>query len=129
MADPTDKIGKLGAASKRLTRRLLLIGENRVELLVVEALEERDRLVRAVVLALAAATMGLLAGISLSAAVVVLGWPYSPPGVLLALGGLYTVVGIVLCRRISALLRDRRPFADSLDQLKKDRACLEKILE
>ena len=55
--------------------------------------------------------------------------PYSPLGVLLALGGFYTVVGIALCRRIHALLRERRPFADSLDQLKKDRACLEKILE
>lgn len=129
MADPTDNIGKLGDASKRLTRRLLLIGGNRVELLVVEALEERQRLVQAVVLALAAATTGLLAGISLSAAVVVLGWPYSPLGVLLGLGGFYAIVGIALCRRIQTLLRERRPFADSLDQLKKDRACLEKILE
>lgn len=129
MADSTDNLGKLADASKRFTRRLLLIGENRLELLVVEALEERERLVRAVVLALAAATIGLLAGISLSAAVVVAGWPHSPLGVLLGLGGFYTLVGIALCRRLSLLLRNRRPFADSLDQLKKDRACLEKILE
>lgn len=129
MPDPVDNLGTLAATSKRFTRRLLTIGENRLELLVVEVLEERERLLKAFMLVLGVATVGLLAAITLTAAIVVVGWAYSPLGVLLGLTGLYAVIGILLYRRLTALLRDRRPFEDSLDQLRKDRACLEKLLE
>ncbi len=129
MPDPVDNLGTLAATSKRFTRRLLTIGENRLELLVVEVLEERERLLKAFMLVLGVATVGLLAAITLTAAIVVAGWAYSPLGVLLGLTGLYAVIGILLYRRLTALLRDRRPFEDSLDQLRKDRACLEKLLE
>ncbi len=129
MPEPVDNLGTLAATSKRFTRRLLTIGENRLELLVVEVLEERERLLKAFMLVLGVATVGLLAAITLTAAIVVLGWAYSPLGVLLGLTGLYGVIGIVLYRRLTSLLRDRRPFEDSLDQLRKDRACLEKLLE
>ena len=129
MPDPVDNLGTLAATSKRFTRRLLTIGENRLELLVVEVLEERERLLKAFMLVLGVATVGLLAAITLTAAIVVLGWAYSPLGVLLGLTGLYAVIGILLYRRLTSLLRDRRPFEDSLNQLRKDRACLEKLLE
>lgn len=129
MPDPVDNLGTLAATSKRFTRRLLTIGENRLELLVVEVLEERERLLKAFMLALGVATVGLLAAITLTAAIVVVGWACSPLGVLLGLTGFYAVIGILLYRRLTALLRDRRPFEDSLDQLRKDRACLEKLLE
>ena len=129
MPDPVDNLGTLAATSKRFTRRLLTIGENRLELLVVEVLEERERLLKAFMLVLGVATVGLLAAITLTAAIVVAGWAYSPLGVLLGLTGLYAVIGILLYRRLTALLRDRKPFEDSLDQLRKDRACLEKLLE
>ncbi len=129
MADTTDSLGKLAATSKRLVRRLLTIGENRLELLVVEALEERERLLHALVLALGAATAGLLAGVAFTALVVVVGWAWSPVGVLLALTGLYTAIGLALWRRLSVVFANRKPFADSLDQLKQDRACLEKLVE
>jgi hypothetical protein len=48
--------------------------------------------------------------------------------VLLTLTGLYGAAGICLYRRLTGLLRDWQTLSASLDQLRKDRACLEKIL-
>ena len=47
---------------------------------------------------------------------------------LLALTCLYGAAGIFLYRRLAGLLRDWQTLSASLDQLRKDRACLEKIL-
>ena len=44
----------------------------------MEIQEERDRLIHALMLVLGLATLSLLAGIALSAALVVLFWQYSP---------------------------------------------------
>jgi uncharacterized membrane protein YqjE len=114
---------------KNIARRLLTIGENRLELLTVELQEDRERLLCAFVLALAAAVFGLLAGITLTAAIAVLLWRYSPAAVLLSLTGLYGVAAVFLYRRLTALLRNWRTMTATLDQLRKDRECLEKILE
>jgi uncharacterized membrane protein YqjE len=121
-------LGQLAAPSKHLARRLLIIGENRLELLMVEVQEERVRLLRAILLALGVATLGLLAGLALTAVVVVLFWDFSRVAVLLALTGLYGTAAVVLYRRLTVLLRDWQSLPATLDQLRKDRACLEKIL-
>jgi uncharacterized membrane protein YqjE len=113
---------------KTFARRLLTIGENRLELLMVEVQEERERLLHAFLLALGVAAFGLLAGLTLTAAIVVFLWAWSPVAVLLILTGLYAVAGIILWRRLTGLLRDWQTLSASLDQLQKDRACLEKIL-
>jgi uncharacterized membrane protein YqjE len=113
---------------KNIARQLLTIGGNRLELLTVEVQEDRERLLRAFFLALGAAAFGLLAGMTLTAAIAVLSWAYSPVAVLLTLTGLYGMAGVYLCRRLIGLLRDWQTLPASLDQLRKDRACLEKIL-
>ena len=64
----------LADASKRLTHQALGICENRLELLLLELQEERDRFLCAVWLGLAVAGFSLLAGIVLSAAVAVACW-------------------------------------------------------
>ena len=128
MEESTVSLGQLGATSKTFARRLLTIGENRLELLTVEVQEERERLLRAFLLALGVAAFGMLAGITLTVADVVLFWVWSPMGVLLALTGLYGATGVYLCRRLISLLRDWQTFSASLDQLRKDRACLENNL-
>ena len=87
------------------------------------------RLLHAFLLALAVAAFGLLAGLTLSAAIVVLGWPYSHIAVLLALTGLYAAAGICFYWRLAGWMRDWQSFSASLDQLRKDRACLERILQ
>ena len=129
METATDNFGQLTASSKRFTRRLLTIGENRLELLTVEVQEERERLLHAFLLALSFAAFGLLAGITLTTAIVVWLWAWSPVAVLLTLTGLYGVAAVCLCRRLNGRLRDWQTLSASLDQLRKDRACLETILE
>ncbi len=80
MEPPPSNAGQLVETSKRFARRLLTIGENRFELLMVEVQEERERLLRAILLALGVAAFGLLAGVALTGAIVVLFWEVSPVG-------------------------------------------------
>jgi uncharacterized membrane protein YqjE len=49
--------------------------------------------------------------------------------VLLTLAVLYGAAAVCLCRQLARLLRDWETLPASLDQLRKDRACLEKTLE
>ena len=128
MAESTGGFSQLTARFKLIARRLATIGENRLELLSVEVQEERERLLRAFLLALAAAVFGLLAGMTLTAAIVVLMWPYSHSAALLTLTGLYGAAGACLWWRLTVLMRDWESLSASLEQLRKDRACLEKIL-
>ena len=128
METATDSFGQLAADSKHFARRLLTIGENRLELLTVEVQEERERLLQAFLLALGVAAFGLLAGIVLTAAIVVMLWEFSHLAALVTLAGLYAAGAIFLYRRLTGLLRDWQTLSATLDQLRKDRACLEKIL-
>ncbi len=118
----------LAETAKRFARRLLTIGANRLELLMVEVQEERERLLHATLLALGVAAFGLLAGAALTGAIVILLWEVSPVAVLLGLTGLYGVTATVLYRRLTLLQRDWKSLAATLDQLGKDRACLENAL-
>jgi uncharacterized membrane protein YqjE len=127
MEESTVSFKQLAASSKQFARRLLTIGENRLELLTVEVQEERERLLRAFLLALGVAAFGLLAVIALTAAIVVLLWEW-PVAVLLTITGLYAAGAVFLYRRLAILLRDWQTLSATLDQLRKDRACLEKIL-
>ena len=125
---PTGGIKQLAANSKQVASRLLTIGENRLELLTVEVQEERERLLHAFLLALGVAAFGLLAGVTLTATIVVLLWTWCPVAVLFILTGIYTVAGLCLYRRLTGVMRNWQTLSASLEQLRKDRACLENIL-
>lgn len=120
---------QLAATSKQFARRLLTIGENRLVLLAVEVQEERERLLHTILLALGVATFGLLTGITLTALMVVLFWTCAPVLTLIALTALYAAAGLCLYRQLTARLGNAQPLAATLDQLRKDRACLETALE
>jgi uncharacterized membrane protein YqjE len=128
MEESTVSFRQLATTSKHFARRLLTIGENRLELLAVEVQEERERLRHAILLAFGMAAFGLLAGLTLTAALVLWLWAWSPVVVLLTLTGLYGAAGVCLYRRLTGLLCEWQTPSASLDQLRKDRACLEKIL-
>ncbi len=128
MEPATDRFEPLAAPSKRFARGLLTTGENRLELLMVEVQEERERLLRAILLALGVGVFGLFAGFALTAAIVVLLWAYSPLVVLVTLTGLYAASAAYLYRRFTVLLGGWQNFPATLDQLRKDRICLEKNL-
>ena len=129
MEESTGSFKQLAANSKRFARRLLTIGENRLELLAVEVQEGREHLLQALLLALGVAAFGMLASLTLTAAIVVWLWAYSPVVVLLVLTALYAVAGICLYRRLTGLLQEWQTLSATRDQLRKDRACLEKTLE
>jgi uncharacterized membrane protein YqjE len=118
----------LAKTSKHLMRRLATIGENRLELLAVEIQEERERLLHAFLLALGVGAFGLLAGLTLSAAIVVWLWAWSHVAVLLILTFLYGSAAIYLHWRLTGLLNEWQMFSATLDQLRKDRIGLEKFL-
>ena len=127
MEPVSDSFRKIVANSKGIARLLLTIGENRLELLTVEMQEGLERLVRLILLALGVAVLGLLAGITLTAALVFVLKAYSPMYVLLSLAGLYTAAGIFMYWRLSKLLRNWQLLSASLDQIRKDRVCQEDI--
>jgi len=120
--------GVLVETSRRFARRLLAVGENRFELLMVEVQQQRERLLHAILLALGVAAFGLLTGVALTGAIVVLLWELSRAAALLVLTGLYGAAAVCLYRRLTRLLRDWQNLPATLDQLRKDRACLEKYL-
>jgi uncharacterized membrane protein YqjE len=120
--------GQFVASSKRFARWLFTIGEGRFQLLMVELQEERNRLLRAILLALGVAVLGLLAGVALTAVIVVMFWDLSRVAALLVLTSVYGLSAAWLYGRLARLLRDWRNFPATLDQLRKDRACLEKHL-
>ena len=108
---------------------MLPLGKSRLDWLLGEGQEGRERLLNAFLLGLGMAAFGLLAGLTLTAAIVVGLWACSPVIVLLTLTGLYGVAGAWLARRLTVRLRDWQTLSASLDQLRKDRACLEGTLE
>jgi uncharacterized membrane protein YqjE len=128
MEQTTVSFRQLAANSKHFVRRLATIGENRLELLAVEMQEERERLRHVILLAFGVAAFGLLASLTLTAAIVVMLWAWSPVAVLLILTGLYAVTGLGLYRQLNGILRDWQTLSASLDQLRKDRECLEELL-
>jgi uncharacterized membrane protein YqjE len=126
MQPPSDNGLRLGDATKRIAQRAFVIVENRLQLLLVEAQEERERVVLAILLALGAAAFGLLAGVTLTIVIAVALWEHSPIIALLVQAVIYTIAAIIFYGRLFRLQRDWETLPGTLEQLKKDRQCLEK---
>ena len=121
-------LGQLSSVSKRFVKRVLMIGENRVELLLVELQEERERLLLAILLAMGIAAFGLLAGVGITLMVTLAFWDHSPIIAVLILTALYLAMAGLLYRRLVCLKRDWQILSSTMDQLRKDRVCLERTL-
>ena len=128
MEESTVSLRQLATTSKRFARRLLTIGENRLELLAVEVQEERERLLHAFLLALGDG--GLRSACQSDAHGSHCGFAVG----LVARRGAPDLQRFLrrrrnfLYRRLSGLLRNWQTLPASLEQLRKDRACLGKIL-
>jgi len=129
MEQASAHFAETATVSKQFVRRLLTIGENRLELLMLEVQEERERLLHAILVALGVAVFGFLAGAALTVAIVVLLWHLSPVAVLLVLASIYATVAALFYRRFTVLQRHWKTLPATLDQLGKDRAWLETILQ
>jgi uncharacterized membrane protein YqjE len=128
METPSDTAPQWANVAKRLAQRALVICENRAELLMVEIQEERERILHACRLTLGVAAFGLLAGVALTAVIAVAFWRTSPLAALLILTALYAAAAAFFYVRLARLQRDWQILPASLDQLRKDRECLEKNL-
>jgi uncharacterized membrane protein YqjE len=123
------KLSDLVDTSKRIAHQLFTIGENRLEILVVEVEEERERILHSLLLALGTAAFGLLAGVALTLCVMVIFWNQSPWIALLVLAAMYGSVAGYLYNRLTQMRRDWRTLSATLEQLRKDRECLQKSLD
>jgi uncharacterized membrane protein YqjE len=121
-AHPT--LAELAGASKRVVNHTLDIGTNRLELLIVELHEERERFVQSIQLALGAAALALLAGVAFTLGIMVLLWAHSPVVALAILTVLYATGAAFMYVRFNRMQRDCEMFTATLDQLRKDRDCL-----
>jgi uncharacterized membrane protein YqjE len=123
---PPDDGLHLAGAARQVAQRLLVILENRLQLLTVEVREERDRILLAIGLAIIMMMCGLMALITLTALIVVALWKVSPVATLSVLTVLYAAAAVFLHARLSKLQRDWKTLPATIEQLKKDRECLEK---
>lgn len=124
MRTAMNRFEQLTAQSKHCARLLVTIGENRIELLAVELQEELRRVLRMIMLIFGIAVFGLLAGVALMAALVLV-VKVSPATVLLGMTGLYLVAGLFLYWRLTRLLGNWQFLASSIHQLRKDCRCSE----
>jgi uncharacterized membrane protein YqjE len=128
MEASTVSLGQLTDTSKGVARQLLSIGENRLELLAVELMEEREHLLRSLLLLAGTAVSALLTLLTLSAGLVVLLWPHSPATILFVLSAFYLLVGVWLALRLRVRLTGWRSLSASLEQLRKDHTALKGAL-
>jgi uncharacterized membrane protein YqjE len=115
-------------SAKRLAHRVFVICENRLQLLMVEAQEERERILSAIMVAMVAAAFSLLTGITITIIVAVAFWDHDPLIALTILAAIYAVVAVSLCVKLVQFQRDWQTLPTTIEQLKKDRECLEKYL-
>jgi len=113
------------AALRRLAATLLAAGRTRLSLASVELTEERDRLLRIALLALASAFALMLALVALSALLVVAFWDSARIAVLAALLAVYLLVGLWCALRARALARAAPALLEgTLAELERDARAL-----
>lgn len=122
--DPESKPG-VWDSLKRVLDTLLAIGQNRVELFAVEMQEEKHRLAEAILCATAVAGLGLMTLSLVTFTIVVLFWENGRLPALVTLSFLYLAGTGFAWRALRARLDRGGAFAETIAELKKDRACLE----
>ncbi len=110
---------------RRLLRTLLSVAQNRLELLLVEAQEERLQFFETLLLACAVVVLGAITLSTLIFTVVALCLRAERYDLVAVLIGLCLVATMVAFWRLRRRLRTWAPFSATLAELKKDKACLE----
>lgn len=116
---------------KGLARKVLSTGlgaiQNRGELFLVEAQEERERVIRVMVRSISGMFLGMMAILLLTGTVVFL----VPAGYRIYAAAGFTLLyfgGSVWCLASLKPLLKQTPFEESVAQLKKDRELLDRVL-
>ena len=126
MDEGTESSNGLLASLRRLMDTGLGLAQNRLELLSVELQEEKHRLVELLALIFTTVALGLMALIVISFTIVVLFWENGRLPVLIVLSVLYIAATVWASFRLRAFMRNGdRPLRSSLEELTKDRECLQ----
>lgn len=113
------------ASLGRILDTLLATAQNRIELFAVELQEEKCRLVEAILCAAAVAAFGMMTLTLVTFTVVVAFWENGRLAALLGLSVLYLGATVWAWHALQTRLKDGTALSGTLDQLKKDRSCLE----
>jgi uncharacterized membrane protein YqjE len=125
MDDPQPDPGGLLATGKRIVRLLGNLAHSRLDLFLVELKEERIRVFDALLLVVVGVVCAVMALVLFTFTLVVIFWDHS----VLVLAVLTLVYGVGASAAFLTLrdrLRRWDSFSATLEQFKKDRACLEK---
>lgn len=120
-----DTDANLAGAVKKVLWRLMAVGQNRAELLMVEMQEERARAQVVIFLGLGIAVFGLLATLTVTA---VIACAFASH-LLLALGvlaGVYGIATVLFYLKLSRMLSRWEGFTGTREQFEKDGECLKK---
>lgn len=125
MEEPGESIPGIFTSLGRLLKTVLVIAQNRLELFLVEAQEERWRFFNALLLAAVALILVLMTLMTATIAIVVVCVKAGRLDLVAALVLLYLAGTIISIWRLRARLKQWKPFSATLAELKKDKACLD----
>jgi len=121
-SEPT--LSRLPGSTRRFAQHALAAGENRLELLLVELREERERVFNTVGMLLGMATLAALAGIAFTFMIVVLLWDQSRVWPIITLTFLYAGGAALIYSRIKRRLAAWETLPETLSLLRRDCAAL-----
>ena len=125
MSELPETTGGIFASLRRMLDGGLALAQKRLEILAVELREEKCRLVEALIWAAAVITLGLMTLTLLTFLVVVICWDNGRVTALVVLSVLYLLGTFAAWFGLRSRLKRAVPFAGTLDEIKKDRACLQ----
>jgi uncharacterized membrane protein YqjE len=125
MEEPEESTPGIFASLGRLLKTVVVIAQNRVELFLVEAQEERWRFFDTLLLAGVVLILALMTLMAATITIVVVCVRAERLDLVVALVLLYLAGTIFSLLRLRTRLKAWIPFSATLDELKKDKACLD----
>ncbi len=125
MSEDTEAKPGIWESLKRILDTLLATLQNRVELFAVELQEEKCRLMEALLCAVAVAAFGMMTLTLATFTVVILFWENGRVPALAGLSVLYLIGTALAWRALQSRLKTPSALTGTLDEFKKDRACLQ----
>ena len=110
----------------RLLRTLRDVGENRIELFLLEVQEERIRLFDSLFLLAAGIVCVSMTLLMITFTLVVIFWDTHRLLILALLTAVYAVAALVVLVKLHSSLKRWQAFSATLEQIKKDYACFKK---
>ncbi len=124
MNEASDKNPGILASLRRILATLLAGAQNRIELFVVELQEEKCRFVEILICLAALVALSMMTLMLITLTIVILFWDSYRLTSLCVLTGFYLVGAILAWRAMRTRLNSGAAFADTLEELRKDQACL-----